>query len=226
MVTSKWAGLIVAFGFVAAASTASATTISFEFANVTNARVSFGGGNFAFVDGLGGFDFRITASDTTPALAGLNGNIDGTFQIGTISPNGAGSIANVTTVSPTATFRIYDGVSSYFSGDLSWADIAQAGTGGTINTQGTVNLTNLVYGGLNVDLLALASQPDAIVSATFQFVPARTLAQLKAQSAASPLRTSYSGNLYSVSLPDGGATASLLGLALVGLGVFRSRLKL
>ena len=221
---TRWTGLFVAFALVTFASTASATTISFEFANVTGARVAFGGGNFTFLDGPSGFDFTITESDTTPALAGLQGNIDGTYQIGTVTPDGSGSIASVTTVSATSKFRVYDGVSAYFSADLSFVDVAQSGTGGTLNTQGTVNLTNLSYAGSNAALLSLASYPDAIVSATFQFVPARTLAQLKAQSASSPLKTSYSGSLYSTSLPDGGATATLLGLAMLGFGALRSRL--
>lgn len=202
---------------------AAATTISLDFSSVTGAKVSFANGNFTFVDSPAGNDFQVTLADAS--LFGLYGNIDGTFSIGAITTTGLVSRAPV---SGTGQFKIYDGVSGTFSANLGWVDIYQLGTSGAVNTVGAVNLSDFAYTGSNPGLLALLHNGEGSVTATFQFIPKKSLATLKTATAAKPLTTSYSGSVESISVesdpvPDGGATITLLGLALAGLSIVKQR---
>jgi protein with PEP-CTERM/exosortase system signal len=197
---------------------AAATTISFS--SVESAKVSFSNSSFEFKDATSGtesgFDFEIVLSPL-PGLEGLLGNIEGIFTIGTVTQNG---LTYSSPVSGIGTFEIYDGVSDTFLAQLEWVQIQQTGTSGSLNTFAVINLSNFAYSGLNASLLELMSAPEGLVTATFQFSPIKTLQQLK--NATTPQIASYSGVL---TVPDGGASLSMLGLALVGIGVARSRFR-
>ena len=154
---------------------------------------------------------------TSGTASGLMGEMTGTFTIGTITTIGGVSSASV---SGSGTFVIHDGVNT-LSATLTWVDITQNGTGDNLNITGTVNLTGITYGGSNADLVALRNAGNGANVLTFQFVPAVTLATLR--NGPGPNSTSFSGTV--ATLPDGGTTVALLGLALTGLEGLRRRMK-
>lgn len=210
-------------------SSAQADAISIDIVNVTgtsqarSAAIHFDGvGNFTFIKATtgsnAGYDFIINGiTDGVGDSFGLVGNISGTFTIGAITP-GTPETALVTS-SPGATLSIFDGTTT-FSGFIDWMQLARDGTSGDLNLAGAVNLTGITYGGSVQDLLDLMGGDNrASATISFSFLPAKTLAQLKTSVA----NTSYSGDLASV--PDGGLTVSLLGMALASLGVASRRLR-
>jgi len=197
----------VAFAFAS-----SALALQIDYSNTTGSSINF--------DGSGNFTFNPSANSfilTSSSAAGLLGDISGTFNIGTITTSGALSSAPV---SGTGELVIHDGASN-FKATLQWVDIMQLGTGGTLNDQGTVSLTGISYGGTNPDLLALLNAGSGINVLTFQFAPAVSLSDL----ASSAHSTSFSGSIFGPQVvPDGGMTATLLGLALSGLALVRRSL--
>jgi hypothetical protein len=90
---------------------------------------------------------------------------------------------------------------------------------------GSVNLTGITYGGSNTDLLGLKNAGSGSNVLTFQFDPAKTLADLKAAGAS----TSFSGTINSLvpgnstGVPDAGSSMALLGAALTALAIFSRR---
>jgi hypothetical protein len=193
------------------------SAIHLDFAALTDANVSFSGGNFVFNNNGGGYSFQITDSSGTGDSIGDNGNIAGTFAIGTITTLGGLQTAPVT---GSGTVTINDG-SLDLTGTVVWDEISTFGTGGTINVNGILNLTSITYSGLQSDLIALAASGVATDTITFQFVPGKTLTQLKG--ATTPIVTSFSGSI-DTPVPDGGLTIALLGFALVGVEGLRRKL--
>lgn len=154
------------------------------------------------------------------SAAGDQGTIDGTFEVGTIAtvvtPFGPLESAPV---SGAGTLTINDGV-NLLQADLTWIDIATFGTAGNINTQGQANLTNFSYAGADPDLLALASAPVGIQTATFQFTGVTSLTQLFTTNTTST-QTSFSGSITAVPVPP---AVWLFGSGLLGLvGIARRR---
>jgi VPDSG-CTERM motif len=189
---------------------ANVTAGPIDYSSTTGSKINFNGsGGFSFSPALDSF----VIDDGT--AAGLLGDMGGTYSIGIVSPDGSGFSAPVT---GSGSFVIHDGATP-LTGTLSWVDIFQRGTGGDLNTLGVINLTGVSYAGSNPDLLALLSSGD-IDTLTFQFVPAVSLAALKGPSTHS---TSFSGTIATV--PDGGTTVGLLGLALGVCGVFARKFK-
>jgi hypothetical protein len=164
-------------------------------------------GSFSFQD-VGGVSFEI---DTGTAM-GLMGHITGTYNIGTITtvvipgPTPDIEFAAVTAgAGPTHTFEIYDGANT-FSADVAWIDIFTQGTGGQLNAGGSINLTNISYGGSNADLQTLATTSTGFATITFQFInPTRTLTSLTTDGGA----TTFSGTLSPQVVPEPGAIAML-----------------
>lgn len=135
--------------------------------------------------GSSGFDFLVNAQSGFPgsntSLIGAMGNIGGTYTIGAIttSPDGTTQTA---AVAGTGTLSIFDGVNTLTS-VLNWVNIetlkvGSGASGGFLNTEGVVNLSNFSYSGSNQGLQEIAANSGGTLTATFQFSPAKTLSQL------------------------------------------------
>lgn len=200
---------------VAAVSSASALQINYDGSG-TGSTIKFNGDStFSFTPVSPANNFTITSTlGGTGSANGLTGSMGGTFTIGAVTTSGGLSTAPVT---GTGTFVI--NADSPFTATLTWIDIAQFGGGSTINTQGGINLTNIVYAGTNTDLIALkGSMSTASDVLTFNFVPPISLSALKVTQTS----TSFSASL-APTVPDGGMTVAMLGLALAGLGLMRRK---
>lgn len=181
--------------------------VSFDFSTAT------GTGLIAF-DGAGNFSFGSPAFEIdTGSAIDLLGDISGTFAIGAIGGGYA-------TVTGAGSITIDDGATD-LTADLDLVDIAVIGTGGNINVFGALNLSNISYAGANADLVALFNDGSGALVITFQFVPGVPLTALKS----GVHETSFSGSIFSRSsiVPDGGASAILLGAGLLGLAAFNRR---
>jgi hypothetical protein len=188
-----------------------AKAIVLNFANLPGTEVNFSGGAFNFTS-VGGYQFDITSvSDGVGDSVGLNGYVSpgGPFTIGTITTSGSIQTAPVT---GTGTLNITDSHSVNLTGTIQWDDITTFGVGGILDLSGTVNLTGLAYSGGNSDLAAVASAGSGSDVVTFQFVPGKTLTQLKTTGG----QTSYSGSIEVTPVPEPG-TLTLTGLGLAAL---------
>jgi len=180
-----------------------------DYANLAHTNIVFNGtGGFSFSHtGTPAANIEITGS-TTGDSVGLMGEITGNYQIGTVTHVGPVSSATVT---GTGTFLVRDGTDT-LTATVNWDDILQVGTGSTLNDNGQVNLTNILYSGTNVDLVDLKDDLTASNVLDFTFTPAETLAALKTHR----VSTSFSGSI-DYSVPDNGNTALLTGLGLVAI---------
>jgi hypothetical protein len=156
---------------------------------------------------------------TSGSASGFHGGISNTFGVGTITstttPQGPLETASV---SGTGLLTIFDG-SFTLTADLNWIDIATFGTAGSLNTLGTGNLSNIVYSGSNIDLLALANAGSGIQTATFQFSTPTSLTDLFTTSS-STTSTSFSGSISTVPIP---ASVWLFGSGILGLAGVRRK---
>src|ERR1035437_2528080 len=221
---SRWI-LMAVLGLFALAQCALAAPMVVNFSAAGSGVVSFidvsGGVNFTFPPNLvTDTDFSVNSISGFTGLnvlTGLGGVITGTYNYltGAIVTSGPVQTAPVT---GTGTFVIHDGASHDLTSTLTWIDIATVGTGGAINTLGTVNLGPFSYTGGNAQLLQLAANPLGIVGATFQFVsPAMSLTALAAGCSSSPCSTSFSGSLTAVPEPGFYGSLALGGAGLIFL---------
>lgn len=215
----KASKMILALGLLALAQGAFAASEQIQFSNISGAKVSFAdtgtGVDFTFPPSgsQSASDFMVTSiggfTIGGDLLSGLKGVITGTYNYLTsaIVTNGTSQKAAVT---GTGSFVIHDGLGNDFTSTLTWVDIKTDGTGGTINTLGTVNLSTLSYGGTNAQLLELAANPNGIVVTTFQFIPAMSLSDIAANCpAGAPCTNSFSGTLAAVPEPGFYGTLAL-----------------
>jgi hypothetical protein len=188
-----------------------AQAVSFDYSNIVGTSIDFAGDTtFSFSSNMAGYNFRITDG----ALMDREGQITGTYTIG------AGT--NMAMVTGTGTFRIDDGMGQWFQATLEWENIFRTGALGGLNYLAAVNLTDFSYTGTNATLLNMLSDGAAINTLTFQFASTGDLNNLRTMAQS----TSFSGTVTSVSqVPDGGTTAALIGLGLVGLGIIARRRK-
>jgi len=174
-------------------------------------------GSFIHFDGLSHFNFTPALNSfhiTSGTAAGLLGDMNGTYTIGSVTTFFGVSTASV---SGSGSLVIHDGAFD-LTGTLVWANIVQVGAGDTLNVTATVNLTGITYGGSNADLLVLANAGAGTDVLTFQFGSTVALSTLKN----SVNQTSFSGT---IAAPDGGLTVASLGLALVGIEGLRRKLR-
>ncbi len=192
--------------------TAHVNAVSFDISSVPGSAIAFdGASNFTFTPASPSINFEVD----TGTAAGLFGSIGGTFTIGAVTTVGPTSSAPVT---GSGTFEIFDGGDT-LSAVIDWDEMSQTGTGSVLNVNGIVNLTSITYGGSNADLLDLFNDASGYAVVTFQFTPAKSLASMKSTASS----TSFSGSI--TSTPDGGATAGLLGAALMGMAAVARRRK-
>jgi hypothetical protein len=171
-----------------------------------NSQITFP--NFTGTPGTG-FDFTVqSCAGCSTTLAGLDGNIDGTFNIGTITTSGSYSQAAVT---GSGTFSITD-PTGVFTANLTWDDISGNNFGSGLNQlNGDVNVTGATYTGTNADLIALQQLSSGVALLNFTFTSSTSLATLKNTS--TPIYDNYSGNYAPVPEPT---FYGLLGLGVVG----------
>ena len=220
--------LATTLAFLALASFPAAADVV-DFANLTNTNISFTG------DGTGA-DFTmskiLTGSNlagfeiTSGALSGLHGAISGVYRYNSsdIVITGGLQTAVVSLKTGPNTFTIWDSDgpgASAFTATVNWIEIYTLGTSGALNSGGAINLTGFSYSGSNATLLNFLTAGTGSLSATFQFNPGKSLTAL-ASSTGNPKTSSYSGTL---TVPDGGLTAMLLGGALVGIAALRRRVR-
>ena len=208
-----------------------ANAISVGFQAIIGNQIQFdpASDTFRFVNGAGndtGLDFTLALVDGAfkPGTSLLTGEINGTFSISGITSVDATTEKATVTSSFGANLKIHaaDGL---FEGKINWIELRTEGTGGDLNLFGQVNLTDIDYSGFNPDLLALMGADDeASAAVSFTFNPAKSISQLTqppTSGTSSTHQTGYTGALTSV--PDGGTSAILLGLSLIGLGAVRRK---
>ena len=207
--------------------TGAAWALTINFANLEGAKVLFRGtgDQFTFVDNSSDRDFIITTvSGGAGDSANLQGNISGIFTIGAVTSTSTplGTLESASVTSSSGALTIVDANNVIFSADLEWVSISTLGNSGGINGAGSINLTNVAYTGSNNDLSAFVNlgQGKGIASATFQFVPAKSLTNLTTDGNTNS--TSYSGSLVPVPEPT---TMLLLGLGILGIAGIRIRSK-
>ena len=156
-------------------------------------------------------------------MTGCAAAISGTFTISNIQIIVPG-LAETGDVSGTGAFVIHDGMGNDLTATLVWTSVAQIGAGNALNFHGNVNLTGITYSGTNADLVTLANAHSAIDVLSFQFTTQIDLTTL-ANHTGGDITNSFSGTIATV--PDGGTTVALLGVALLGIGgvrrMFRAR---
>jgi hypothetical protein len=205
-----------------------AQAISINIAGLGDLQFNGATDTFSFTNEVSGRDFLITSvtgPGATNSAQFLQGTIDGVYQIGAITTSGAVQTAPVTLASGTPLITIYDAFNIMLTATVQWIQIKTEGlTGGLNSAGGVLNLTNIQYTGANADLLTLKASGGGSGSAviTFQFDPGKSLTDL---TTAGITETSYSGSL-TANVPDGGTTAVLMGLGLLGVGFAGRRMKL
>jgi hypothetical protein len=192
-----------------------------DFSSLGTSQIAFGGssGSIQFLPDSSGYDFQIVDSPGLPGLVGLDGNITGTFSIGTITSIPSFQFQDAP-VSGSGTLSISDG-SSLFTAAISWDDVDTFGSSGALNTSGLPNLSDFSYSGSNAALQELADGSGGEATASFQFVPSESLSQL--DSGDVQQETSYSGTVM-VAVPESANTGPLVGAALIVL-VLAARLR-
>ena len=197
---------------------ARADTVSCDFASEAGATIEFNGTNGTFeFPTTSPYDFVIAA--TSPYLGGLQGNIGGTFTVGTITTaEDGGQQANVT--STDGSFSVFDGASNTLTANLNWKTIQVLyGLFGILNVEGAANLTNVSYSGSNSDLLGIKDGTEQTVVLTFQFSPVTEQTLTELMTPGQVTSTSYSGSLSSSSPPPVPEPSSCVLLVTAGLGL-------
>lgn len=200
---------------LAAAATASlfatqASAINFDISSAGDSGMDFyGDSSFDFFSNTDGHVFEINDTDGAAGDAkGLFGSISGMW---TIDP----WAGNTTSLSGgPGIFSIMDEAGEMFTADIDFKKIGTVLSGGVIN--GSSNLTNFSYSGLNSDLGMLYAAGSATLALSFEMAGGPenlTLGHL----AENEFETTFSGDLESGSqaVPDGGATAAMLGFGLL-----------
>lgn len=192
--------------------------LTLNFAAMTNADIQFNGNSdsFQFVANATGYQWRITSETNGSSALGLLGSFNGgPFSYGPISSTGSGLILvqQAPVTGPLANLVINDG-SGTLNGNVNFENIETfASALGVLNATLSVNLTNVIYTGLNPDLQYLTVNQPGTLTLSFQFDLGKTLSQLSTGSG--PYDTSFSGSITVTPEPGTLTLAGLGGLALL-----------
>jgi hypothetical protein len=213
---------------------ANANQISFSLSSINPDGLVGTGAGIAFNEVSGQFSFF---NSTNAGLAngnsfqlsdGLYGTIGGTYQLGTIGTTPTGdAMAPVTLASGAGTnvITIKDNTGHNLTANVVWNNVVDPnGSSGTLNIAASLNLSGMAYTGSNVDLLALLHDGNGTGTSvvSFTFLPAISLSTLDKGGTDTNKTTSFSGSISST--PDGGSAVALLGIALLGVEMFRRKL--
>jgi hypothetical protein len=211
---------------------ASASSLIFGFSPTLNSTIQFNGSqnSFSFNPGFGGYQWSITSETGGNSALGLNGSITpsigSSFDYGPITTSGSGfsQVQSATVLGPLGNLVISDGASGNLTGTVNWINIATFYTvGGFLNAQVNVNLSNVLYSGLNPDLQTLQSNQPGIVDVSFQFAPGENLSSLSLGTGPYTT-TSFSGSITTTPVPEP-ASIALAGLGGLTLLLFRRQRK-
>lgn len=202
-------------GLALSAMTAQAA-FSLNFASMAGSTIQFNGAASAFQvnNNIAGNQWWITSGGTGAALGKPGWFGGGPWSYGPITVSGVDQWATVTT--PGGNFTINDGAGFLATGNVTWVKVSTHEKVGGVNANLAVNISGMVYNGLNPDLQTLVAASKGEVILTFQFNPGKTLTDLT--TGVGPYTTSYSGSFTPVPEPStilGGLGA--LGLLLFGI---------
>jgi hypothetical protein len=154
------------------------------------------GAAFFFNNNELGQGFEVSGSTGVGDSVGLFGTLGGTYSFATSSIVTAGSVQTAAVASSGGSLTITDSGNKSLTGSVAGIDVTSVGTGGAVNLNGAINLTNISYSGVNADLMQLkdeATVDGGLVTISFQFLPAINLTALAAGGA--DVTTSYSGTI-------------------------------
>lgn len=170
---------------------------------------------FTFVNAVGGAGdsraFVISSPSSESSIVGLFGQINGQWDIGSISSPVAGlQVASITGGNP-GFFRIYQDSTAFVQALITFLEIATYDGAGSVSGSGTLNLSGWQTGGIgtidNPGLLNLMSLNDGEASVSFTFTPSKTLSEIVGSAVV--LNTSFSGAVATVetAVPEPGSIA-------------------
>jgi len=150
------------------------------------------------------------------------GNLTGTYSY--TSGGISGTTTQTAALSGSGVLTILNPGGTNLTANVTGVNITTTGTAGGQNATGTINLTNVLGGTGNADLVkfqALAAANGGSESLTFQFNPAQSLTALLSGTHA----TSFSGTLVALQpVPEPATVAmALTALPLLGLGAWIRR---
>jgi hypothetical protein len=193
-----------------------------EIATVAGANVEFSGSGtgatFQFDNNGSGQGFEVTGSTGAGDSVGLFGTLGGTYSYTAASiQNPFPGVEYAPVFTSGGSLSITDSSSIMLTGTIAGIDVATLGSGGAVNVNGIINLSDVSYAGTNADLTQLSHEAalnGGIVTVSFQFGSVTSLTQLTASGADNS--TSYSGSFATSSVPE----PSSLALGAIGaLGV-------
>src|SRR5579871_2375915 len=212
----------LAFGLVVFTAAASAESLTFDstVGSSINFQSNGTGASFTFPAAAAtpGTDFVVDSSTGFPTnLAGLFGDITGTFSYLNSDINNVAPGIQLVTVSGTGQFILHDGVGNDFTATLVWNNLSDVGSTEGLNYTSSVNLSNFSYSGANASLLALENSSNGSVNVAFSFpAPGESLSGLASSACSAGCSTSFQGTLNATTTPEPTSMAFLL---IGGLGI-------
>lgn len=199
-----------------------------DVSNLSGALLEFSGtstgANVNFATNSSGWGFDVTSNPSQDS--NLVGAIGGTFSYLTSNITTIGGLEMVN-VTGTGSLTINDNGGSGgndLTGTINGFSLSYTlGTGGGLNEDATVNLSNVSYSGSNADLKALAADVaqwgGGVVTVSFQFSSPTSLTALTSGTH----DTSWSGSITSTPEPSALAVAGLGALGFIGYSLRRRR---
>jgi hypothetical protein len=216
--------LILAIVFGLGLGSSGQASIDLDISSAIGATVEFKGtgtgATFVFNNNRSGQGFEVTMSSSgggPNSAVGLFGTLGGTYSYTKASIVSFGKAQEAPVISTGGKLTITDASMHSLTGTISGVDVTTLGTGGSVDLNGIINLTNVSYSGTNHDLKQLKAEAavnGGVVAISFQFIPGKSLTQLAANKADN--KTSYSGSIATVF--NGASVPEPSSLVIAGLG--------